>query len=157
MQKETKKVLTLQAATYEKRLFWILCFGCPQICGFSEVSFILFSPEIKPGARRQGTFAFAAPFHWTKGEKNEKHAFTENIIYGGTGTYGSHYFHHGIYTAGIFPDHGSFHYFFDCTQVAVGAIILGPKGGCHLRSGFWNHQLYAVLRYGSLWNHAVQY
>lgn len=41
--------------------------------------------------------------------------------------------------------------------VHVGAIILGPKGGANLWSGFWNHQLYAVLRYGSLWNHAVQY
>lgn len=41
--------------------------------------------------------------------------------------------------------------------VAVGAIILGPKGGAICGLAFGITQLYAVLWYGSLWNHAVQY
>lgn len=39
--------------------------------------------------------------------------------------------------------------------VAVGAIILGPKGGSDLWTCIWNHQLYAVFWNGCIWNDAV--
>ena len=80
MQKETKKVLTLQAATYKKRLFWILCFVCPQICGFSEVSFILFSPEIKQEPGDRGRLPLLRRFTGQK-ERKMKNTHSQKTLF----------------------------------------------------------------------------
>ena len=114
-------------------------------------------PGKQTGARRQGTLAFCCAVSLDKRrERNEKRTFTEDIIYGGTGTHGSHYLHHGIYPAGIFPDHGPFHYIFNRTGCSRCNYLRTKRRRC-LRPGFWYHQLYAVLWYGRIRNHAVQH
>lgn len=136
MQKETKKVLTLQAATYEKRLFWILCFVCPQICGFSEVSFILFSPEIKQEPGDRGRLPLLRRFTGQKERKMKNTHSQKTLFMVELALMVAIIFIMAFTPLGYFQTMG-LSITFLTVPVAVGAIILGPKGGaiCGLAFG----------------------
>ena len=93
------------------------------------------------------------------GEEEEKTYYEQSTrstyqIYGRTGPDGSHYLRYGIYPAGIFSDHGTFHHIPDRTG-SCRSHYLRTKGRINLWTCIWNHQLYAVFWNGCIWNDAV--
>ena len=152
MQKETKKVLTLQAATYEKRLFWILCFVCPQICGFSEVSFILFSPEIKHEPVDRGRLPLLRRFTGQKERKMKNTHSQKTLFMVELALMVAIIFIMAFTPLGYFQTMG-LSITFLTVPVAVGAIILGPKGGaiCGLAFGITSFmQCFGMGAFGTM-------
>lgn len=89
-------------------------------------------------------------------ETYEQHTCIKNTVSGRTGPDGYDHLRHGIYPTGILSDTGIIHYLSDRTGSSW-RYDPWTGGWRNLRTGFRNHQLYAVLRYGRFRNDVIQH